>query len=73
MKIAWAAHHFPTVKMITCLSKEKRLHMMNPGDVLVDGYLRYIKRPSLEKAGGTFIHHVSVSKLIRQLAELGCL
>jgi hypothetical protein len=40
-KIAWGRIIFPGVKMITCLSKEKCLHMMNPGDVLVDDYLRY--------------------------------
>lgn len=68
-KIAWAAHYFPGVKMITCLSKEKRLHMMNPGDVLVDDYLRY--RELWENAGGIFIHHVSAKESIRQLAALG--
>jgi hypothetical protein len=55
--------------MITCLSKEKCLHMMNPGDVLVDDYLRY--RELWEKAGGIFIHHVSARESIRQLAALG--
>ena len=68
-KIAWASHHFPGVKIITCLSKEKCLHMMNPGDVLVDDYLRY--RELWEKAGGIFIHHVSAMESIRQLAALG--
>ena len=68
-KIAWAVHHFPGVKMITCLSKDKCLHIMNPGDVLVDDYLRY--RDLWEKAGGTFIHHVSAKESIRQLASLG--
>ena len=43
--------------------------MMNPGDVLVDDYLRY--RELWEKAGGIFIHHVSVKESIRQLAALG--
>lgn len=52
-----------------CLSKQKCLHMMNPGDVLVDDYLRY--RELWEKAGGIFIHHVSVKESIRQLAALG--
>jgi hypothetical protein len=68
-KIAWAAHHFPTVRMITCPSKDKRLHLMNPGDVLLDDYLRY--RELWEKAGGIFVHHVSAKESIKQLAALG--
>ncbi len=68
-KIAWAAHHFPSVKMVTCRSKDKHLHIMNPGDVLVDDYLRY--RLLWEKAGGIFIHHTSAKESIRQLTALG--
>jgi hypothetical protein len=68
-KIAWAAQHFPSVKMITCRSKDKNLHMMNPGDVLLDDYLRY--RELWEKAGGIFVHHVSAKESIAQLAALG--
>ena len=68
-KLAWAAHHFPGVKMITCLSKEKCLHMMSPGDVLVDDYPRYRER--WEEAGGVFIHHISAKESIKQLAVLG--
>jgi hypothetical protein len=43
--------------------------MMNPGDVLVDDYLRY--RELWENAGGIFIHHVSAKESIRQLAAMG--
>ena len=68
-KIAWAAHHFPTAKMVTCRSKDKHLHIMNPGDVLVDDYLRY--RELWEKAGWIFIHHASAKESIRQLATWG--
>jgi hypothetical protein len=68
-KIAWAAHHFPTVKMLTCRSKDKHLHIMNPGAVLVDDYLRY--RDLWEEAGGIFTHHVSAKESIKQLATLG--
>jgi hypothetical protein len=60
-KIAWAAHHFPSVKIITCLSRQKCLHMINQGDVLVDDYLRY--SDLWENAGGIFIHHVSAKEL----------
>jgi hypothetical protein len=68
-KIAWGAQHFPGVRMITCLLRERYLHIMNHGDVLVDDYLRY--RELSEKAGGIFIHHVSAEESIRQLAALG--
>jgi hypothetical protein len=68
-KLSWAARHFPGVKMITCLSKEKFLHMMSPGDVLVDDYLRY--RELWENAGGIFIYHISTKESIRLLAALG--
>ncbi len=68
-KIAWAARHFPTVKMITCPSKDKRLHILHPGDVLLDDYLRY--RELWETAGGIFVHHVSAKESIKQLAVLG--
>lgn len=68
-KIAWAAYHFPAVKMVTCRSRDKHLHIVNPGDVLVDDYLRY--RVLWEKAGGIFIHHVSAKESIRQLVTLG--
>jgi hypothetical protein len=68
-KTAWAAHHFPGVEIITCPSKDKYLHMIHPGDVLVDDFLRY--RHLWEKADGVFIHHTSARESIRQLATLG--
>lgn len=68
-KMAWAAHHFPAVPMITCASREKFLHMRHPGDVLVDDYLRY--KDLWEQAGGIFVQHVSAQDTLRQLRELG--
>jgi len=68
-KIEWAAEHFPEVKMITCMSKDKYLRIQNPGDVLVDDYLRY--RDLWENAGGIFIHHRSANTSIDALADLG--
>lgn len=70
-KVRWAAKHFPGVEIITCRSKDKRLHMKNPGDVLVDDYLRY--RDLWEAAGGIFVHHTSAAASIRQLESLGLL
>jgi hypothetical protein len=68
-KIAWAAHHFPSVPMITCASREKFLHMRHTGDVLVDDYLRY--KDLWQEAGGTFILHKTARVTLRQLKDLG--
>ena len=68
-KMVWAAHHFPSVRMITCASRDKFLHMRHPGDVLVDDYLRY--KELWEQAGGIFILHKSARDTLRQLKDLG--
>jgi hypothetical protein len=67
-KRTWAARHFPSVTMITCRSRDKRLHM-KPGDILVDDFLKY--RHLWLEAGGVFVHHTSTAESLRQLAELG--
>jgi hypothetical protein len=67
-KVAWAARHFPSVEMITCRSRDKRLHM-KPGDILIDDFLKY--RHLWEETGGVFIHHTSAAESLRQLADLG--
>lgn len=67
-KVAWAAHHFPSVDIITCMSRNKRDHM-NPGDILVDDYLKY--RDLWIEAGGIFVHHTSAQNSLQQLSALG--
>jgi hypothetical protein len=67
-KLDWALHHFPTVRIITCRARDKRRHMQ-PGDILVDDYLKY--RDLWESAGGIFVHHTSAGESIAQLAKLG--
>jgi hypothetical protein len=67
-KLEWAGRHFPSVKMLTCRSRDKRLHM-RPGDVLVDDFLKY--KHLWEEAGGVFIHHISAAESVRRMAELG--
>lgn len=69
-KREWGAKHFPRTKMICCLSKDKRNHMQ-PGDVLVDDFLKY--KHLWEEAGGIFVHHTSASSSIAKLQELGVL
>ena len=69
-KVEWAAEHFPGTEIITCMSREKYLHM-HPGDVLVDDYLKY--RRHWEEAGGIFIHHTSARSTIAALERIGLL
>jgi hypothetical protein len=63
-KQAWAAEHFPGVRMITCKASEKR-RWCKRGDVLVDDYLRYADR--WRQAGGIFLHHVDTETTLARL------
>ncbi len=69
-KQGWAAEHFPGTRMITCMPREKRLHMKS-GDVLVDDNLKF--RDLWEEVGGVFIHHTSAQHTINELQDLGLL
>ncbi|HKR27255.1 MAG TPA: hypothetical protein VJS11_07360 [Acidobacteriaceae bacterium] len=69
-KVEWAAEHFPGTEIITCMSREKYLHM-HPADVLVDDYLKY--QHQWEEAGGIFIHHTSAHSTIAALQRIGLL
>lgn len=69
-KLDWAAKNFPGVKMITCLSKDKRLHM-KIGDVLIDDWPKY--KHLWEEHGGRFVLHTSAEESIAQLREIGML
>jgi 5'(3')-deoxyribonucleotidase len=66
-KVEWAAAHFPGVPIITCMAKDKHLHM-HPGDVLVDDREKH--REAYEAAGVVFIHHRNAEDSLRQLAKL---
>jgi hypothetical protein len=70
-KVEWAARHFPGVEIITCRSKDKSLHMRNPGDILVDDFTKY--QHLWENAGGIFVHHTSAEATIHRLTALGLL
>ncbi len=69
-KHAWAAQHFPHTKIITCMARDKRLHMQR-GDILVDDTLKH--RHLWEDAGGIFIHHTSAAATIAELTSRGLL
>jgi hypothetical protein len=69
-KVEWAAEHFPVAEIITCMSREKYLHV-DQGDVLVDDYRKYQRQR--EEAGGIFIHHTSARSIIAALKRIGLL
>lgn len=68
-KMDWAARHFPGVRMITCLSREKCRFLTRPGDILVDDYLKY--RHLWEQVGGVFVYHQTAKQTLESLVKLG--
>jgi 5'(3')-deoxyribonucleotidase len=65
-KMRWAAQHFPGVRMITCMARDKRNHAKD-GDVLVDDNDKF--RHLWEQAGGIFVHHKNAEDSIAELAN----
>ena len=63
-KMRWAEKHFPGVRMITCMARDKRNHARE-GDVLVDDNDKF--RHLWEAAGGIFVHHKSAAESIEEL------
>ncbi len=63
-KMRWAAEHFPGVRMITCMARDKRDHARE-GDVLVDDNNKF--RHLWEQAGGIFVHHKNAAQSIEEL------
>ncbi len=66
-KIKWAAEHFPGVPIVTCMARDKHLHM-RPGDVLVDDREKH--RAAYEAAGVVFVHHKNAKESLRELARI---
>jgi 5'(3')-deoxyribonucleotidase len=65
-KMRWAAQHFPGVRMITCMARDKRNHAKD-GDVLVDDNDKF--RHLWEAAGGIFVHHRNAEESLVELAN----
>jgi hypothetical protein len=65
-KIRWAAQHFPGVRIITTMARDKRNHAKS-GDVLVDDLLKH--RALWEEIGGVFIHHKDAERSLAALSE----
>lgn len=67
-KRQWVAQHIgPTVRVICCLSTQKRQHG-SPGDVLVDDRLKYAHH--WVEMGGVFVHHVNARATLKALSHL---
>ena len=65
-KVRWAAHHFPGVRIITTMARDKRDHAKE-GDVLVDDQLRHAHL--WEQAGGIFVHHKDAKASLSELRK----
>jgi len=65
-KVRWAAHHFPGVRIITTMARDKRDHAKE-GDVLVDDQLRHAHL--WEEAGGIFVHHRDAKTSLSELRK----
>ena len=66
-KVEWAAEHFPGVPIITCMARDKHMHM-HPGDVLVDDREKH--RALYESEGVVFVHHKNAADSLKQLAKI---
>lgn len=62
---SYKAFHNEELKVITCLSRDKTLHMINPGDVLIDDMYYNIKK--WEKEGGTGVYFKDAVQAIKTL------
>jgi hypothetical protein len=68
-KRAWVRKHIgPDQRMIACPSKDKSLHILRPGDVLIDDWEKY--RSLWIERGGRWITHVSAEASLNELAAL---
>jgi hypothetical protein len=63
-KLRWGQKHFPSLKMITCRSREKYLHGQ-PGDVLIDDWGKY--QSAWTHMGGIFILHKNTQQSLAEL------
>lgn len=66
-KRAWAKRHFPDLKVITCMARDK-WKFAGQGDVLVDD--REKARQPWEKAGGLFVLHESPEASLAAITEI---
>lgn len=66
-KRQWVLKHLYHGRTITCKSRDKCLHMEQPGDVLIDDWHRYAGL--WREKGGKFILHTSAVESLKELDE----
>lgn len=54
-------------RIITCLTRDKPLHMKQPGDILIDDHMRNIK--AWRRAGGTGILFVDAAQALEEFVR----
>lgn len=65
-KPRWIERHFGSgIQVITCLSRDKPIHMKQPKDILVDDFIVNIKR--WQKAGGRTVWYQNADQAIEDL------
>ncbi|WBX84457.1 hypothetical protein [Sphingosinicella microcystinivorans] len=68
-KRAWVDRHIgPLQPMIACSSKDKSLHIRNPGDILIDDWEKY--RSLWIERGGLWITHCTAEQSLAELGDL---
>lgn len=68
-KLAWVRRIIgPDQPVITCRSKDKSLHIRQPGDILIDDWEKY--RKVWIKRGGRWITHTSAADSLAALGEM---
>ena len=67
-QISIKKHFGEHVQVITCLSRNKPVHMTAPGDILIDDFTSNIKRWT--KAGGRGIHYKNADQAIEDFMKL---
>jgi hypothetical protein len=67
-KPEWVAKHFGAdLLVITCFSRDKPKHMINPRDILVDDFIANVKK--WQKAGGKTVWYRTAEQAIADLNE----
>lgn len=65
-KRKWAKQHFPDLKIVTCMARDKWRYA-RPGDVLVDDREK-ARNPWVEKGKGRFVLHRSPETTLEELS-----
>lgn len=68
-KRSWVTKYIgPSQPLITCLSKDKSLHIKSPGDILIDDWEKYMH--IWTGKGGRWITHTDAQSTIKKLVNL---